>query len=98
LVLSFSAPAKNGQAIKTVFKTGKDIKSILSDFLSIFLHESSEHMQLAGLITHIEFEGELHALNFPLNGIMLDRGELMQVTEAVILFLTKSQKLTQYVG
>ncbi len=62
-----------------MLKDGKDIKFLLYEFLSVFLLESTDHERLAGLITHIEFEGELHSINFPLHGMMLIKGEIMKV-------------------
>jgi hypothetical protein len=60
-------------------KNAKSIKSLLAEFLNVFLLEGTEPERLAGLITHIEFEGELHSINFPLHGIILDKGEIMKV-------------------
>jgi hypothetical protein len=34
---------------------------------------------MAGLITHIQFEGEFQSLTFALQGILLVKGELMKV-------------------
>jgi hypothetical protein len=65
---------------KSLCKDAKDIKSLLHEFLSIFLLESTDHERLAGLITHVEFEGELHSINFPLHGMMLLKGEIMKVS------------------
>jgi hypothetical protein len=71
--------SKDGKDGKSSLKDGKDIKSLLNEFLSIFLLESTDPEHLAGLITHIEFEGEQHALNFPLYGVLLVKNEIMKV-------------------
>ncbi len=75
-----SALSKDEGNGRSVLKDVKSIKSLLSEVLGVFLYESNDPETLAGLITHIEFEGELHSMNFPLHGIMMVKGEIMKVT------------------
>ena len=57
--------------------------------MSIHLLESVDHERMASLITHIQFEGEFHSLTFALHGILLAKGELMQV----LIFLDQMRYL-----
>jgi hypothetical protein len=61
-------------------RDGKDIGCLLKEFLSIYLLDSTDYEHMAGKITHIQFEGEMHPLNFALHGIMQVKGELMKVS------------------
>jgi hypothetical protein len=63
-----------------ISKDGKNIEYLLKDFLDISLLENTDHEQhMAGLITHIQFDGELQPLTFALHGIMLVKSELLKV-------------------
>jgi hypothetical protein len=60
-------------------RDGKDIGCLLKEFLGIYLLDGTDYERMAGLITHIQFNGEMHPLNFALHGITQVKRELMKV-------------------